>query len=164
LARTWKQEFEADVIGSQLLIQSLRGGAADNPDASAYYVFGMKAPLFFFECMELLDQTRFILENRTMPPVLSDEDKALVRSCADRKMSPAARRCAVEVLGTHPPAWLRREQLEKMIKDKLAQQPKRTVTTLAAQKADEMIFSIDLFWKETSRQLLEQIVKQGNGN
>jgi len=164
LARTWKQEFEADVIGSQLLIQLLRGGGADNPDARSYYAFGMKSPLFFFECMELLDRARFILENRTMPPVLSEEDKALVRSCADRTMSPAASRCAVEVLGTHPPAWLRRERLEKVIKDTLAQQPNRKVTALAAQKADEMIFSIDLFWRATSRQLLEQIVKQANGN
>lgn len=164
LARSWPQEFEADAIGLRLVMQMLRGGAADNPQLSAYYIYALKAPLFLFECMEILDEARFIVENHRQPPVLNDQAKALLRECPNNTKPDTGQPCGMEVVGSHPPAWLRRERLEKTINDRLAVLPNRALTAVAAQKGDEMIYSVRLFWKQCSPLLLKEVLKPPNNN
>jgi hypothetical protein len=162
LARTWEEEFDADATGVQLMMQLLRGSAADNPDTAKYDVYALMAPLFFFECMEILERAQFMIEHKTMPPALTEEYKANIRACANT--SDKEPKCAVEVQGSHPPAWLRRERLEATINDRLAHVANRTMAEVAKQKGKEMIFSVDTFWEDSSHRLLEQIIQSANVN
>jgi hypothetical protein len=163
-SRTWQQELEADSVGLQLLSHILLRSAEENPSAAQGYIYALKAPLFFFDSLELLDRARFMDANGAMPPQLTNDDKSRLRRCADGTMRDSDKdKCAKDMLGTHPPAWLREERLRKAIEDTLAHLPQSMHNTSAVQKADEVIFSLDLFADETSTQILERL-NQLNGN
>jgi len=158
---SWRQEFEADSVGLKLVIQILLRSAQDNPSLTAYYIYALKAPLFFFECEELLDQARYMQETGKMPPPLTDKDKSFVRNCANGTILKADRkRCVNDILNNHPPAWLREERLQRPINDALARLPGNEATAEAAQKGSEMLFSVDFFWRETSAQILTALTEQ----
>src|SRR5258708_11533072 len=113
-ARSWQQEFEADSVGLELMIQVLLGAAAENPGAFAYFIYALKAPLFFFDCLEMLDRAKVMQRSETMSPQMTENDKASSRRCADGTMrEPDKDWCANRMLDTHPPPWLRRDRLNK---------------------------------------------------
>src|SRR5258708_30842825 len=80
-ARSWQQEFEADSVGLELIIQVLLGAAAENPGAYAYYIYALKAPLFFFDCLVLLDRAKVMQRTETKPQQMTESNKASARRC-----------------------------------------------------------------------------------
>ncbi len=162
-ARTWQQEFEADEVGLALLTEILLGSAQEYPKTAGYYVFALKAPLFLFDCLEFIDRERFMHDNHTMPGELSDGDKAVIRRCANGGISAQDKvRCETELHSAHPPAWLRRERLQVRIDKTLSHIPQEITGTTLEQKSDELLFSINLLWTETSTKILESFSKEPN--
>lgn len=162
-ARTWQQEFEADLVGSQLMVHILRRLSEENPSLTQYFVYALKAPLFFFKCMELLDQAKEMQETGKMPVQKSQSNKALIRRCAEGRIADSERtQCADAMADDHPPAWLREERLQKEIDQVLAKLPKSQKNSAASNKADELLFNLAIFWQETSTQILKQLTEEAN--
>lgn len=180
LARTWQQELRADALGLQLLSRVLLGSSTQSPEYSEYYICALKAPLLFLEALDIKEQAFFMLENGEPPKEMADSDRALIRNCLDGPPSvwlgasctpirACAEGSALEseqswckdrlLSETHPPAWLRYERLESALEGIVARIPRTTETEAALRKADEILFSLRLFWKTTSPQVLMELTE-----
>jgi hypothetical protein len=151
-ARSWAQEFEADEVGFQLLTEILSGSAVEYPAYDQYYYFAMKAPLVFFEMVEVLDTARAVREAPRQTIGLTEADRGRIRQCA------VAWQTACSNWGEmHPPAWLREERLLDQLERSLKRKPLTDKRRAALQKADEVRLSIATFARETAPIIAERM-------
>jgi hypothetical protein len=160
---TWKQEFKADDVGLRLLAQLLLRSAEENLSVAQYYVYALKAPLIFFECLQLLDDAKFMQETGRMHEELTPERKSFLRQCVANALHEiTTTACSAETAGTHPPAWLRAERAQDVIRKIFGRLPQGSFSEATEQKGDEIVFNLDLLWRETRQQILDQIKDRTN--
>jgi hypothetical protein len=167
-ARTWPQEFGADSVGLDLMIEALLHSRSQymlhtNGREPDYYAFALRAPLFFFKCVEVLDAARFMLQNGAIPPRLSDGERQEIRKCAEIGFGPKqTEQCSKLMSASHPPAWLRAERLEPKIGKALASLPRNDFTLAADQKGRILVVAINQYWEATSSELLRRVIAAGS--
>jgi hypothetical protein len=68
-ARSWKQELEADQVGIALVLQALGTSATNNEVDRLSWLYRVKGALYFFRCLDIVDQAKYILEHGAkLPP------------------------------------------------------------------------------------------------
>jgi len=150
LVRSWAQELEADQIGLQLLEETLGDEARGSRD-KGFWLDSLYSVIFFFKCLELVDQTKYILTNGFAPLLPSMEEEVYLRSIANGTASEAQRLKFRNVaLTDHPPAWLRAERIRTSI-EKFLSRPEisenvavKNFTTID----QSMVNNLDLLWNE----------------
>lgn len=116
LLRSWQQELEADSVGFQLLRQVLKSRSKEAQAYSIKSMYDLHGPLFYFECMQILEDAKYALAHGAPPPQLSDEQMEYIRAVADAKASPEQQAKFRNIeLQDHPPPWLRLERLSAAI-------------------------------------------------
>ena len=109
LRRDWRQEIQADELGYKLVLHALAGDERQDPNKKnrELYEFASMAPLFFLDCLELLDRAKMTYQRGELQRESSETEKAVLRSCAEQVLANSETpECAVLVRDTHPPAWL----------------------------------------------------------
>lgn len=128
LARSWRQELEADDLGFRLLADSLRSDQQGGvPERRAYVLSGA---LFFFRLLSIIEDARHVRDSgqRLIPPT-EDERRFLRSFVAGTASSTAKKQYAAILVADHPPAWLRAEQIDRLIALELKAHPITDVQT-----------------------------------
>jgi Zn-dependent protease with chaperone function len=116
LARSWKQEFEADEIGLRLVAELLKQNARRNESNDLRWVYTFKGALFFFRCLDLVEQAKAVRDTGKLPTPPSFAERVFLRAFADGKTSREENEVHKALIsGTHPPAWLRLERANELI-------------------------------------------------
>ena len=58
LARSWRQELEADAVGISLLTEALRKSATKSESDDLRWLDSLKGALFFFKSLDLVDRAK----------------------------------------------------------------------------------------------------------
>ena len=144
LVRSWQQELSADEPGARLLIRAVQDNVNHDKSESLYSRARLHGPLFFFTCMELTDRAKYIAENGKLPPFLTAESKKYIYDLADGTASDYNPLFAQLGLKNHPPAWLRRERVLKIL------EPYLTVDDTDEGKlslvADRVVQNTEVMW------------------
>jgi hypothetical protein len=156
LKPTWEEEFWADETGMRLLTHILLRSADENPEAARYYIYALHAPLFFFGCMDLLEQMQN-METKQGPFILTEDDKSLIRKCS-RADNANADACN-EYREKHPPAWLREERLRTMLTEAIKHLPKDQRTQSAIWKGEDVLFNLAIFSRSVTPLLEKELTK-----
>ncbi|MBB5344461.1 hypothetical protein [Tunturibacter empetritectus] len=156
LLRTWRQEMDADALGYKLLLHAMAGAESQDLDKkfSEYYRFASMGPLFFLDCLELLDDARIIQETGELPHELSEKEKRALRSCTNQALAESPE-CLVLVRDTHPPAWLRREVLARVVQQEMHPDHNSKV---AKARAAAMTYGINILYKQSLNALYNNLL------
>ena len=148
LARSWKQELEADQEGIQLLIHFLKQKAKTSQVEDAKWVYTLKGALFFFECLDLIEQAKFIRDRGEVPVRYSLAERSYIRAFADGKNTPQQDALHSDLnLRDHPPAWLRLERVQDTIDKELTSHPASSSSEAVASIADGISDNAQLVWR-----------------
>src|ERR1035438_2499364 len=165
LARSWKQELEADQEGTQLLIHSLKQKAKTTQVEDAKWVYTLKGALLFFECLDLIEQAKFIRDRREVPVRYSLAERSYIRAFADGKNTPRQDALHSDLnLKDHPPAWLRLERVQETIDKELTLHPASSSSEAVASIADGISDNAQLIWRMVMPRmpvLIEALQQQG---
>lgn len=165
-ARSWKQELEADQVGIALVLQALSTYAKDDDASRLSWLYSVKGALFFFRCLDIVDQARYIMEHGVKPPVPSFADRVFLRAFADGKTSSEENDAHKELtIGSYPPAWLRLERVEQAIEERISAQPPSADSRDFSEIADALIGNAPIVWHavETRFPVLIDLVRLQNG-
>lgn len=151
LARSWKQELEADQVGFQLLLRALKDEAKGNASNDLHWVYTLKGALFFFKCLDIVDQAKIVKDTGKLPTPPSMAERVFVREFADGKSSAEQNaRYHYLTIATHPPAWFRLERIQQMIESDLRAHPPSPSALAFADIADGILDNVQLLWTVVS--------------
>jgi hypothetical protein len=151
LYRTWKQELEADDVGIRLVIRVLKDEAKHNPSARARLFFALRGALFFFNCLQIVEDAKFVKDYGKLPQATTEKEKRRVRAIAKgTKVSNAKTRIDLTRLSDHPPAWLRAERVKSIVEHTTTLPKPTAVQKRFAEIGDAMIRNTRLLWTLSS--------------
>jgi hypothetical protein len=153
---SWAQELAADELGVQLLAEAARE-LHPKTDEWIYTLYGA---LYFFECMEILDEARYILDHGTDWTPHTDSEKAFMRALASGT-APAdlQQHFSYLPLQDHPPAWLRMERVRGFVRDLVKSRAPSNSTNSYADLGEYMINYADFIW-EMDRPKMASIIQK----
>lgn len=147
LARSWQQELEADQVGFQLLSNALRREAKADVSNDLRWVYTLKGALFFFKCLDIVEQAKIVRDTGKLPPPPSMTERVFVRAFAEGKSSAEENEKYRHLTSSsHPPAWLRLERLESMIQAELHANPPSPSALAFSDIADGIVDNVQLLW------------------
>ena len=148
LARSWKQELEADQVGVQLLIQALRSKAKSNAAEDLRWVYSLKGALFFFRCLDIVDQAKALRDTGKVPPEPTMVERAFVRAFADGKTSASENEAfGYLTTATHPPHWVRLERVREAIESALRSNSPSPSSLEFSAIADGIEQNVEVIWR-----------------
>lgn len=149
LARSWQQELEADQLGITLLIKNLSEQAKKGKLNDLEWLYSVKGALFFFECLDLVEQAKFIRDRGELPIRFSLAERAYIRAFADGNNTPQQDAKYADLnFKDHPPAWLRLERVQEAIDKELASHPPSSSSEAFAAIADGISDNAQLIWRD----------------
>jgi hypothetical protein len=153
-ARSWKQELEADQVGISLVMQALRTSSKQDDASALRWLYSAKGSLFFFRCLDIVDQAKYILTHEQAAATPTFADRVFLRDFADGKTSPEEDAAHKELtIGDYPPAWLRLERVEQTIEDQIAAQPPSPESADFSEIADALIGDAPIVWRAVAPRL-----------
>lgn len=109
----WEQELAADALGFQLASEAAKELRPESKGQQDYILYGA---LYFFACMEMLDEGKYILDHGINRPLYTDDEKQYLRSVASGTVTDDQQKEYWYLpLQDHPPAWLRMERIRQMM-------------------------------------------------
>jgi hypothetical protein len=160
LEASWRQEFEADSVGVELMIDALNR----QEDANVIMrLYAMAAPLFFFKCMDILDETDYLLSTGERKLPMSGAEKAKLREILEGVVAPEGRKSRTkEAEGTvssfnadnHPPPSLRGAVIEAGLTKFIKLKPENELERRLQEFGAAMISNVGLLWEDCVPDLL----------
>ena len=111
---SWKQELDADALGLHLVSEVAHKMRPTSAGERIYMLYGA---LYFFECMQILDEARYIADHGTPPQQYTDKEMEYLRSVASGNVAEdIEKQYSYISLNDHPPAWLRMERVRELMR------------------------------------------------
>jgi len=146
--RSWQQELEADQVGLQLVIQALRHPADGDPVTNKRWLYSVYGALFFFKCMDMIDNAKYIRDQGQAMPLRSPAEEEYIRAVADGRVTADQHKKYDSLkLEDHPPAWLRLERVRKALDDYLKRESIDQETKDFSRIGMGLISNIDVLWE-----------------
>jgi tetratricopeptide (TPR) repeat protein len=121
LDRSWEQEFQADEVGAELLVEALLPKRPSNQSEELKAVYTLRGALFFFTCLSIIDEAKVLRESgKPVPPLTISDRDFLRRYAAGTAAQSEIEEFGALLKGSHPPAWLRSERVDAIITAALA--------------------------------------------
>ncbi|NEU08002.1 hypothetical protein GZH53_06725 [Flavihumibacter sp. R14] len=149
--RSWHQELEADSMGLVLMIEVLRNQLASESFGKveeSRFIYKLYAPLFFFACADIIENTKFFIDSGYCKPKPKIEEVDYFRSLASREATKVKQASGIKqiFLQDHPPGWLRQEKMIKYIAGYLKKGTFSDESLKQGILGQAIIENVDLIW------------------
>lgn len=158
LARSWKQEFEADAMGVKLLARQWQSMSRQDASSAPYWLYAAKASLVFLACMEVIDEANYARDHGNYEPHLTDEEAKRLRDYSTGRLSDNDfANTGYSSKSNHPPAWLRLERGRDVLEDITKSLRLSREEIENSKRADEAIANLKFLWDISKKELLKPL-------
>ncbi len=141
---SWAQELAADELGFQLAAEATK---QIHLNAGHEWIYTLYGALYFFECMEILDEARYILDHGTDWVPYTESEKQFLRSVAAGTVTQdQEKQFSYLPLQDHPPAWLRNERIRAVMRERVISENFWDSTKTFNDIGEYMIRYADFVW------------------
>jgi len=152
----WAQELEADRHGVRLMTRAL-SELASGPRSRDKSVLTMRGADLLMLCLQMVDELKAIRANAGGRSEATERAKAILRRFADGQALTDEELAVAGPIGSHPPAWLRRERIQAEIDSLLGKQRASAWASLYGALATQAIDNISVLWTISREEIRERL-------